>query len=114
MLLSGEGRPGVTGMADPPEGSSSSAHTYPATRSRPAAWLLSGDTKEQRGSRESIWDHSLIRLLIEQIFFSHHFVITIRRLVKNFYSYDENSPVDDQKNKIKYDTLRYLKHLKNR
>ena len=50
MLLSGEDRPGVTGMADPPEGSSSSAHTYPATRSPPAAWLLSGDTKEQRDS----------------------------------------------------------------
>lgn len=103
MLLSGEDRPGATGTADPPEGSSSSAHTYPAARSPPAAWLSSGDTKEQRDSRESAPRRaprrSLIHWLVQQILLSHRFVITIPRLTNNFY-YDENSPVDDNKNKI--------------
>lgn len=60
-LLFGEGHPEATGMAGPPEGSSSSVHTYPATRSLPTASLLSGNTKEQRHSHESVCIiHSLI------------------------------------------------------
>lgn len=92
LLLSGEGRPEVTGRADPPEGSSSSVHTYPATRSPPTAWLLSGNTKEQRHSCESILYHSFTHLLIWSIFSSHHFVLgTIPRLmIKDFYFSDEH------------------------
>lgn len=86
LLLSGEGRPEVTGMAGPPEGSSSSVHTYPAARSPPTASLLSGNAKEQRQSHDPILYHSFIYAFthsqIESIFLSHHLVLgTIPKLI---------------------------------